>query len=497
MRRLVTAILFSLLASAAAAQTTTIGALPNGTPDDTDRIETEHALGPVGQDITLLQLKNYIIEAFDTEAELETVLTDMANIIQAAEMDTEAELETLVAGLNFIIDTEIDTEAEFEALVAGLNFLTSTEGIQLSGGTLTGELVADDLGIEFTAGDTLTDCSTFAVTGGGIFYDDSEGTFKKCEDNVLSDLDTNTDTGNVRQAATDCTAETGGVVDEQCHEVDDNDLYVCESAPCNGSGWVLYAGSGIANVVEDVTPQLGADLDPNGFGIVGSGGLEVLGLSETALAVNEFEIANAASGNGPELRAIGDNTDINVEIVPKGTGVVSIAGSTASIQAGTGAGNLVLQAETASDDIQLTPDGTNGAQVDGADDVLKALGTGGIEASTSSWEHPNTGHWANLAAADDNQEIWVNGPDAVTVVNVGCHCAGTCSTPAEISFEDRAGNALTHTTLTCGTGTGVSSFVAVTSTGGLVAGEGLRFDVDNAVSPETDEYTIYFGYTRD
>lgn len=59
-----------------------------------------------------------------------------------------------------------------------------------SGDTLTGELVADDLGIEFTPGDALTDCSTFAATGGGIFYDDSEGVFKKCQDNTLTDLDT-------------------------------------------------------------------------------------------------------------------------------------------------------------------------------------------------------------------------------------------------------------------------------------------------------------------
>jgi len=28
----------------------------------------------------------------------------------------------------------------------------------------------------------------------------------------------------------------------------------------------------------------------------------------------------------------------------------------------------------------------------------------------------------------------------------------------------------------------------------LNIGEGLRFDVDNAVSPETDDYTIVIGY---
>lgn len=66
-------------------------------------------------------------------------------------------------------------------------------------GTLTTELVVSNLGAEFIAGDALTNCSTFTSTNGGIFYDDSEGKFKKCEDNVLSDLapDVNNITGNL------------------------------------------------------------------------------------------------------------------------------------------------------------------------------------------------------------------------------------------------------------------------------------------------------------
>jgi hypothetical protein len=55
---------------------------------------------------------------------------------------------------------------------------------------LTSEGEVDALGLEFEPGDALTNCSTFAATGGGIFYDDSEGKFKKCQDNTLSDLDT-------------------------------------------------------------------------------------------------------------------------------------------------------------------------------------------------------------------------------------------------------------------------------------------------------------------
>lgn len=60
-----------------------------------------------------------------------------------------------------------------------------------TGGTLTSELVIDETGIEGQPTDAITTCSSFAATGGGIFYDDSEGKWKKCQDNVLTDLDTN------------------------------------------------------------------------------------------------------------------------------------------------------------------------------------------------------------------------------------------------------------------------------------------------------------------
>lgn len=99
----------------------------------------------------------------------------------------------------------------------------------------------------------------------------------------------------------------------------------------------------------------------------------------------------------------------------------------------------------------------------------------------------------NLAAADDNYEIWMAN-DAVTITGIGVHCRGTCTTGADISLEDRSGNAMTHTTPTHSTGTGNTTFQSVTAANTLVAGEGLAFDVDNAVSPETDEYTICFTY---
>ena len=93
----------------------------------------------------------------------------------------------------------------------------------------------------------------------------------------------------------------------------------------DGSGALTFVdqSGGMSNVVEDTTPQLGGMLDVNGNAI-GDGTLELLKFSETASAVNEFTIANAATGNGPTLSATGSDTNIDINLTPKGSGNVVI-----------------------------------------------------------------------------------------------------------------------------------------------------------------------------
>jgi len=55
-------------------------------------------------------------------------------------------------------------------------------------------------------------------------------------------------------------------------------------------------------------------------GIVDSAGLEVLKFEEVATAINEVTIKNAASGNAPEAKATGGGTDIDFKIRTKGVG---------------------------------------------------------------------------------------------------------------------------------------------------------------------------------
>ena len=79
----------------------------------------------------------------------------------------------------------------------------------------------------------------------------------------------------------------------------------------------------LQNVVEDTSPQLGGMLDVNGNAL-GDGTLELIKFSETASAVNEFTVKNAATGNAPELQATGDDSNIDIKLVPKGTGDVVV-----------------------------------------------------------------------------------------------------------------------------------------------------------------------------
>ena len=55
-------------------------------------------------------------------------------------------------------------------------------------------------------------------------------------------------------------------------------------------------------------------------GINDSNNNELIKVTATGSAVNEITVANAATGNGPTLSATGDDTNIDLNIVPKGSG---------------------------------------------------------------------------------------------------------------------------------------------------------------------------------
>jgi hypothetical protein len=70
-------------------------------------------------------------------------------------------------------------------------------------------------------------------------------------------------------------------------------------------------------------------------------GNEEIIFTTTASAVNELTIANAATGNAPEIAATGDDTDIDLKLTPKGAGNLVLDGI--EFPNADGSANQVLQ----------------------------------------------------------------------------------------------------------------------------------------------------------
>jgi hypothetical protein len=100
----------------------------------------------------------------------------------------------------------------------------------------------------------------------------------------------------------------------------------------------LATSSGISNVVEDTSPQLGANLDTNSHNILiddahfiaDENSNEQIIFQTTSSAVNQFDVTNAATGNAPKLSATGDDSNIDLELEAKGTGHLTVRGNTNS-----------------------------------------------------------------------------------------------------------------------------------------------------------------------
>ena len=97
----------------------------------------------------------------------------------------------------------------------------------------------------------------------------------------------------------------------------------------------LATSSAISNVVEDTSPQLGANLDTNSHNILiddahfigDENGNEQIIFQTTSSAVNQIDVTNAATGNAPEIAATGGDTNVSLKLTPKGSGQVLIDGN--------------------------------------------------------------------------------------------------------------------------------------------------------------------------
>jgi hypothetical protein len=121
----------------------------------------------------------------------------------------------------------------------------------------------------------------------------------------------------------------------------------------------------LKDVVEDTTPQLGGNLDTNSHNIIidddhhiiDENNNEQLTFQTTGSAVNNAQMTNAATGNAPEIASIGGDTNVDLNIRPKGIGRVDLGAAkiiqtaekvTTSATAATGTINFVTRDSSAS-----------------------------------------------------------------------------------------------------------------------------------------------------
>jgi hypothetical protein len=164
----------------------------------------------------------------------------------------------------------------------------------------------------------------------------------------------------------------------------------------------------------DYSPQLSANLDTNSnnivvdtaHGILDESSNEQLIFSTTGAAVNHIQVQNAATSGTPSISAIGDDTNINISIQPKGTGQVTLD-------------NLTFPAA----------DGT-------VDQILTTDGSGNL----SFVDNSGGTSWQTVITADPANAVAGNGYFCDT--SGGAFTVTLPTTPAlgdEISFVDYAG----------------------------------------------------------
>ena len=132
--------------------------------------------------------------------------------------------------------------------------------------------------------------------------------------------------------------------------------------------------------------------------IADANGNENLVWGTTGSAVNEFKIANAATGSGPTLTSQGGDDNVDINITPKGTGNVVLAGDTVAVGdsgaaatlTSNGAGTLTVTTGGTTDLVLSTNSGTNSGTVtitDGAngDISITPNGSGAVVLDGLNW----------------------------------------------------------------------------------------------------------------
>lgn len=95
----------------------------------------------------------------------------------------------------------------------------------------------------------------------------------------------------------------------------------------NGTLEASISASGMVLEASNTFQHLGAAAAERSF-VIDVNGNEILAIHPIASAVNQLKILNAASGSGPEMQAVGDDTNVSLLLTAKGTGSLVVNNGT-------------------------------------------------------------------------------------------------------------------------------------------------------------------------
>ncbi len=201
---------------------------------------------------------------------------------------------------------------------------------------------------------------------------------------------------------------TGGTDQFVTQEAVGVEFSVGTKALANLSDVTLKTGTGTTVVMQSspfiVGPTISGSIKLNQANSIinDNAGREILTLTRNGTAVNHVDVRNAPTGSDPILRAQGDDTDVGLNLVPKGSGLIQLDGVEIATISGTQTlTNKTLATPTIGDLTNATHDHSNAAgggtlSLTNLSDVNSATVTSGnvMRADGVDWES------AALAVAD-------------------------------------------------------------------------------------------------
>ena len=269
-----------------------------------------------------------------------------------------------------------------------------------------------------------------------------------------------------------------------------------------------------SDLVDDTSPQLGGNLDTNSFmidfdddhGIRDENGNEQLIFQTTSSAVNQLEITNAATGSGAKLGAAGGDSNIDLELSPKGTGELKVGtGSAAATLTSSGAYDLVLDTNSGTNSGNITiTDGANGAITATPNGTGEVVIGGNTNPGTLVLNCENNSHGIKLQspAHSNNQSYTLKFPTgnvtADRYLKVASVTGSGTTGVGQLSFAEVSGGtawqavATTNATMTAGYGYFVnttSSAITMTLPSSPTQGDEVSI-IDYAGTFDTNNLTV-------